>query len=104
MLPDRVALAACESVGIVVYRLNTPGRGDAIIELCRDADGLRAQSAGIATAALLEGELRRRGVRRVYARRPQSTASRCTSGSARLPAAAARRLAVRTRGCRVVSA
>jgi hypothetical protein len=59
-----------EHVGLVVYRMHAPKRGDAIIELVATPPEHARNGAGGAAAALLEDELRRRGVRRIYAPAP----------------------------------
>ena len=61
---------AREDVGVLIYRLSTPARGDAMIELVATPPQHARKGAGMAAAALLEEDLRRRGVRRVYAPAP----------------------------------
>jgi hypothetical protein len=56
--------------GLIVYRLRSPRRDAAIIELVAVSPRLARRGSGMAAAALLETELRDAGIRVVYAPAP----------------------------------
>jgi hypothetical protein len=58
--------------GLLVYRLHSPRRDAAIIELVAVAPDLARKGSGMAAAALIEAELRASGAGTVYAPAPDA--------------------------------
>ncbi|HEY7567425.1 MAG TPA: GNAT family N-acetyltransferase [Gemmatimonadaceae bacterium] len=64
--PGTAALG-CDPVGVIIYRTDEPKAHHAIIELVATPPQCARRGAGMAAASLLEEQLRRRGMRRIYA-------------------------------------
>jgi GNAT superfamily N-acetyltransferase len=59
-----------ERAGVLIYRLHARKRGAAIIELIATPPAYARRGSGMKAAALLEDELRARGVREIFAPAP----------------------------------
>jgi hypothetical protein len=68
---ERVIVREEEAVGVLRYRVRRKTH-DAIIELVATPADAARRGAGMRAAALVEGELRSAGARRVYAPAPES--------------------------------
>jgi hypothetical protein len=64
---ERRGTAAPGCAGIIVYRTRTPARGAAIIELVATPPDHARHGAGMQAAALLEDQLRKARIQRIYA-------------------------------------
>lgn len=63
----RIIVRDDEDVGVLIYRVNAPRRGAAMIELVATQAAYARRGSGMMAAAIVEQELRSSGVRAVYA-------------------------------------
>lgn len=66
----RIIVRDSDDVGLVVYQVDAPGRGAAVIEIVATRREFARRGSGMAAVALIEGELRAASVRSVYAPAP----------------------------------
>lgn len=67
----RVIMRDGEDAGVIAYRPHQPARGSAIIELVALPAEASRRGSGTRAAATLEDELRRHGIRAIYAPAPE---------------------------------
>ncbi len=69
-LQARIIVRDGDDAGVVVYRVDAPQRGSAIIEIIATPPKHARRGSGMSAAAAVEDELRAAGVRVVYAPAP----------------------------------
>ena len=66
----RIIVRDNDDVGLAVYRIDAPRRGDAVIEIVATRREFARRGSGMGAVALIEDELRAAGVGEVYAPAP----------------------------------